>query len=60
MLHATIVNWIVGKCTCLRVSQCKTLGELVFGAIRCRRVSIAGIGGSLESKALRKHCIKRT
>jgi len=34
MLHATIVNWIVSKCTCLRLSQRKTLGELVFGAIR--------------------------
>lgn len=54
MLHATIVNWIVGLCTCLRVSQRKTVGELVFGAMQCRRVSIAEIGRSLKSRALPK------
>ena len=59
MLHATIVKWIIGTCTSLRLSQRKTLGELVFGAMRCRRVSIAEIGRSLSSKALTKHCIKR-
>jgi hypothetical protein len=60
MLHGTIVNWIVGACTCLRLSQRKTLGELVFGAMQCRRVSIAEIGRSLHVDALPKHCIKRT
>jgi len=59
MLHGTIVRWIVGLCTSLRLSQRKALAELVFGAMRCRRVSIADIGRSVESKALAKHCIKR-
>ena len=59
MLHGSIVRWVVRSCTCLRLSQRKTLGELVFGAMRCRRVSIAEIGRSLSSKALTKHCIKR-
>lgn len=59
MLHRSIVGWIVGACTCLRLSQRKTLAELVFGAMRCRRVSIAEIGRSLNSQALTKHCIKR-
>lgn len=59
MSHGSIVRWIVGLYTCLRLSQRKTLAKLVFGAMQCRPVSIADIGRSLESKALTKHCIKR-
>jgi len=59
MRYESIVRWVVGLCTCLRLSQRKTLAELVFGAMRCRRVSIAEIGRSLNSRALTKHCIKR-
>ena len=59
MRHNTIVSFIVNLCTGLRLSQRKTLGELVFGAMRCRRVSLADIGRSLDSGAMVKHCIKR-
>ncbi len=59
MQYLSIVRWVVGLCTGLRRSQAKTLGELVFGAMRCRRVSIAGIGRCLPSDALVKHSIKR-
>jgi hypothetical protein len=55
----SIVRWVVSVCTWFRLSQRKTLGELVFGAMRCRRVSIAEIGRSLNSRALTKHSIKR-
>lgn len=59
MFRKSIIAWLVAACTSLRLSQRKTLGELVFGAMRCRRVSEADIGRSLETKALAKHCIKR-
>jgi len=54
MSHASIVRWMVSLCTCPHLSQRKTLVELVFGAIRCQRVSIADIGRSVESKDLPK------
>jgi hypothetical protein len=59
MQYLSIVRWVVGLCTGLRRSQAKTLGHLVGGALRCRRVSIAGIGRCLQSGALVKHSIKR-
>lgn len=59
MTHRAIISWVLGLCTCLRRSEAKTLGELVLGAMHHRRVSIADIGRSLESKALPKHRIKR-
>ncbi len=59
MFRGSIVGWIVGLCTSLRLSQRKTLGELVFAALRCRRVSIADIGRSVGTKALVKHSITR-
>ena len=59
MSHSSIVRWIVGVCTSLRLSQRKTLGELVFGAMRCRRVSLADIGRSMSTRTTVKHNIKR-
>jgi hypothetical protein len=59
MSHRSVVSFIVNVCTGLRLSQRKTLGELVFGAMQCRRVSLADIGRSLDSAAMAKHCIKR-
>jgi hypothetical protein len=59
MLHGSIVSWIVGTCTGIRRSQAKTLAELVLGAMRSRRASLADIGRSMCGKALPKHRIKR-
>ena len=43
----------------LRLSQRKTLGHLVVGAMRCRRASLADLGRSMLSETSAKHCIKR-
>ena len=51
MLHGGIIRWVVGCWTQVRLSRRKTLGELVFGAMRCRRVSLADIGRSLRTGA---------
>ena len=59
MQSGRIVAWILGACTRVRRSQAKTLAELVVGAMRCRRASLADIGRSMSGKALPKHRIKR-
>lgn len=59
MLHQKVVKWILGISLQLRLSQRKTLAELIYGAIKCRRVSLADIGRSLGTSALPKHSIKR-
>ena len=59
MLYGSVRNWIIKACSGLRLSQRKTLAELVLGAMRCRRASLADIGRSLETGALAKHNIKR-
>ena len=59
MCYGRIVAWIVSACTRVRRSQAKTLGELVAGAMRCRRASLADIGRGMLGKALPKHKIKR-
>ena len=59
MLHRSVLVWIGNLCSGLRLSQRKTLAELVFGAMRCRRASLADIGRSLLTGALAKHSIKR-
>jgi hypothetical protein len=50
-----ILSW----CSGLRKSQRKTLGELVVGAMRCRRASLADIGRSMQTATVAKHNIKR-
>ena len=59
MCYGSIVSWMVRVCTGIRRSQAKTLAELVGGAMRCRRASLADIGRSMGGKALAKHKIKR-
>jgi len=59
MQYGRIVAWILGACTRVRRSQAKTLAELVVGAMRCRRASLADIGRAMLGKALPKHKIKR-
>jgi len=49
----------VAVCTSLRLPQRKTLAELVFGAMGCRRVSLADIGRSMRTQTSVKHNIKR-
>ena len=45
-------------CTCLRLSQAKTLSRLVAATLRCPRVSLAAIGRQLLGRT--KHDIKKT
>ena len=52
------ISWVVSVCAVyLRLSQAKTLGALVAGAMRCQRVSLANIGRQMIGSA--KHQIKR-
>jgi hypothetical protein len=51
--------WIMGVCNGLRRSQSKALGELVFGAMRSRRISLADIGRSMAGEGLVNSRIKR-
>ena len=52
------VAWVVSVCAVyLRLSQAKTLGNLVAAAVRCRRASLADIGRQMLGAA--KHQIKR-
>jgi hypothetical protein len=57
--HVQVVNWVLTFLIGLRRSQRKTLGELVYGAMRCRRVSEADIGRAMETGTVPKHNIKR-
>lgn len=57
--HTQIVAWVVNLLTGYRRSQRKTIAELVFGAMRCRRVSLADVGRAMETGTLPKHNIKR-
>jgi len=59
MQYRRIVAWILVACTRVRRSQAKTLAELVVGAMRCRRASLADIGRAMLGKTLPKHKIKR-
>ena len=59
MQYGKIVTWIVNACTKIRRSQAKTLAEVVVGAMRCRRASLADVGRAMRGKVLAKHKIKR-
>ena len=59
MSYASIVAWVVSHCRDLRLSQRKTLADLVVGAMRCRRVSLADMGRAMVSRTSAKHRIKR-
>jgi hypothetical protein len=54
------IGWVLAVVSeGLRLSQAKTLSELVGAAIRVGRVSLAEIGRQLEGPAAAKHRIKR-
>jgi len=59
MCHGWIRRKVVTLCTGLRRSQRKTLSELVVGAMRCRRASLADIGRAMCTGTVAKHNIKR-
>jgi Transposase DDE domain len=58
MNRTETVAWVLSVCTCyLRLSQAKTLGHIVAGAVRVQRMSLANLGRALQGTA--KHQIKR-
>ena len=58
MDRTDVVSWVLSVCaTTLRLSQVKTLSELVAAAVGVERVSLASIGRSMLGRA--KHQIKR-
>lgn len=59
MFRRSVVAWVVNACTFLRLSQAKALAQIVFGAMKCRRVSQADIGRSMETGTVAKYNIKR-
>jgi hypothetical protein len=55
------IAWVLSVCAnSLRLSQVKTLSELVAGALKVSRVSLAQIGRHLLGSPAAKHRIKRT
>jgi len=59
VFRRSMVAWVVNACSLLRLSQSKTLAQVVFGAMKCRRVSQADIGRAMETGTTPKHNIKR-
>ena len=59
MFRRSVVAWVVNLCPLLRLSQAKALAQIVFGAMKCRRVSQADIGRAMETGTTPKHNIKR-
>jgi hypothetical protein len=59
MNRTDAIAWVLTVCSGLRLSQAKTLSELVPAAMRVGRVSLAEIGRSLFGETSVKHRIKR-
>ncbi len=51
------ITWVLVVCASLRLSQAKTLSQLVAAAMRCQRISLAAIGRALLGSV--KHQIKK-
>lgn len=51
------ITWVLGVCASLRLSQAKTLSQLVAAAMECSRVSLAALGRHMLGTA--KHEIKK-
>jgi len=60
MNRTDAIAWVLTVCAGLRLSQAKTLAELVPAAMRVGRVSLAEIGRCLLGATTAKHRIKRT
>jgi hypothetical protein len=54
------IAWVLNLCPDLRLSQTKTLADLVAATLRVGRVSLAAIGRKLTGPSAAKHRIKRT
>jgi hypothetical protein len=61
MTSKEVVNFIVSVCSYLRLSQAKTLSQLVSAAMILSRASLAELGRALsyQNDIATKHCIKR-
>jgi hypothetical protein len=53
-------SWVLTVCTAPRLSQTKTLADLVAAALQVGRVSLAALGRKLVGAHADKHKIKRT
>lgn len=53
------IAWVLCVCASLRLSQAKTLSQLVAGVLRCSRISLAQIGRQMLGATSAKHKIKR-
>jgi Transposase DDE domain len=53
------VAWVLRVCTALRLSQAKTLADLVAAALHTGRASLAALGRQLTGPTAAKHRIKR-
>jgi Transposase DDE domain len=60
MRRLEAITWIMTVCTDLRLSQTKTLAQLVAATLGVGRISLAAIGRQLTGKTSAKHKIKRT
>ena len=60
MTRMEAIAWVLSVRTDLRLSQAKTLAELVASAMSVARISLAAIGRSLVGPVAAKHRIKRT
>jgi len=61
MYRTDAFSWVCTVCSgCFRLSQVKTLSELVVGCLNVWRVSLANIGRNLLGEVSAKHKIKRT
>lgn len=59
MKRGLVLSWVLSVCSYVRRSQAKTLGALVFSAMRIRRASLADLGRQIGSKTSAKHRIKQ-
>lgn len=60
MRRLQAITWIMTVCTDLRLSQTKTLAQLVAATLGVGRISLAAIGRQLAGDSSAKHKIKRT
>jgi len=61
MKRTEVISFIVSICSYLRLSQAKTLSNLVAAAMKVTRASLADLGRTLayQNSVATKHCIKR-
>jgi hypothetical protein len=57
MNRTEATSWVLAVCASLRLSQAKTLSQLVSAAMQCPRISLAAIGRRLLGNS--KHQIKK-